>query len=54
MLSYLLHLSIFFVFFFWFFFRFRCLLNHRGIDAAPVNNTNAGEAPPNPGSCFFQ
>ena len=33
---------------------FRCLLNRRGIAAAPVNNTVAREAPPGPGSCFVQ
>jgi hexosaminidase len=33
---------------------FRCLLNRRGIMAAPVNNPVAGTPPPNPGSCFVQ
>jgi len=33
---------------------FRCLLNQRGIAAAPVNNPNARSAPPNPGSCYVQ
>lgn len=33
---------------------FRCLLNRRGISAAPVDNANARTAPPNPGSCFVQ
>jgi len=33
---------------------FRCLLNRRGIDAAPVNNPIAGTSPPNPGSCYVQ
>eukprot|EP00939_MAST-03C_sp_MAST-3C-sp1_P002177 g2177.t1 len=30
---------------------FRCLLNRRGVRAAPVNNANAREAPPGPGPC---
>eukprot|EP00940_MAST-03C_sp_MAST-3C-sp2_P000220 g220.t1 len=30
---------------------FRCLLNGRGVRAAPVNNANAREAPPGPGPC---
>jgi len=34
--------------------RFRCLLNRRGVTAAPVNNTNARSSPPNPGSCYEQ
>jgi len=33
---------------------FRCLLNRRGIAAAPVNNPRARTAPPGPGSCFEQ
>eukprot|EP00948_MAST-09A_sp_MAST-9A-sp1_P001530 g1530.t1 len=33
---------------------FRCLLNRRGVAAAPVNNTNARSSPPGPGSCFEQ
>jgi hexosaminidase len=33
---------------------FRCLLNRRGIEAAPVNNANARSAPSGPGSCFGQ
>ena len=33
---------------------FRCLLNQRGIAAAPYNNTEAREAPPGPGSCYDQ
>jgi len=33
---------------------FRCLLNSRGIAAAPVNNENARDAPPSPASCFEQ
>jgi hexosaminidase len=33
---------------------FRCLLNRRGIAAAPVNNKNARSAPPGPGSCLQQ
>lgn len=31
---------------------FRCLLNRRGVAAAPVDNANARSAPPGPGSCF--
>jgi len=31
--------------------QFRCLLNRRGIAAAPSNNQEAREAPPGPGSC---
>jgi len=30
----------------------RCLLNRRGIAAAPVDNPTARSAPPGPGSCF--
>ena len=33
---------------------FRCLLNRRGIEAAPVNNANARESPSRPGSCLQQ
>jgi len=33
---------------------FRCLLNRRGIAAAPTNNGNAREAPVGPGGCYFQ
>jgi hexosaminidase len=33
---------------------FRCLLNQRGIAAAPVLNDNARAAPPSPGSCYIQ
>lgn len=33
---------------------FRCLLNHRGIAAAPVTNKHAREAPYGPASCFLQ
>jgi len=33
---------------------FRCLLNERGIRAAPVNNANARSSPPGPGSCYNQ
>lgn len=33
---------------------FRCLLNRRGIAAAPVSNGNARLAPAGPGSCFNQ
>lgn len=33
---------------------FRCLLNLRGIGAAPVHNTMARSAPPYPGSCYEQ
>ncbi|GLJ06940.1 hypothetical protein SUGI_0053400, partial [Cryptomeria japonica] len=32
---------------------FRCLLNQRGVAAAPLNETGRG-APPNPGSCYMQ
>lgn len=31
---------------------FRCLLNERGIAAAPVSNARARGAPPGPGSCY--
>jgi len=33
---------------------FRCLLNRRGVAAAPVHNANARSAPPGPGSCYSQ
>uniref|UniRef100_A0A452XQ65 beta-N-acetylhexosaminidase n=1 Tax=Aegilops tauschii subsp. strangulata TaxID=200361 RepID=A0A452XQ65_AEGTS len=33
---------------------FRCLLNHRGIAAAPVTNFYARRPPIGPGSCFVQ
>ena len=33
---------------------YRCLLNRRGIGAAPVDNSNARTAPPGPGSCLSQ
>merc|ERR1719201_2978956 len=33
---------------------FRCLLNRRGVRAAPVNNKNARSSPPGPGSCLKQ
>ena len=33
---------------------FRCLLNERGIAAAPVNNDVARAAPPGPGKCMEQ
>ena len=33
---------------------FRCLLNERGIAAAPVNNDVARAAPPKPGRCLEQ
>ena len=33
---------------------FRCLLNRRGIRAAPALNANGREAPPGPGSCLNQ
>jgi hexosaminidase len=33
---------------------FRCLLNHRGIAAAPVTNYYARRPPIGPGSCFVQ
>jgi len=33
---------------------FRCLLNERGIAAAPVTNANARSAPAGPGSCLEQ
>jgi hexosaminidase len=33
---------------------FRCLLDARGVHAAPVQNANARSAPSGPGSCFAQ
>jgi len=33
---------------------FRCLLNRRGIAAAPLNNANARSSPDGPGSCLLQ
>ena len=33
---------------------FRCLLNRRGIDAAPYNASEAGFGPDGPGSCLEQ
>ena len=33
---------------------FRCLLNRRGVRAAPVRNVKAREAPPGPDSCLDQ
>jgi hexosaminidase len=33
---------------------FRCILLTRGIAAAPVNNAQAREGPPEPGSCYDQ
>jgi len=33
---------------------FRCLLNRRGVAAAPLDYTVAREAPPHPGSCYDQ
>ena len=33
---------------------FRCLLNARGVAAAPVDNKRAARAPPGPGSCLAQ
>jgi len=33
---------------------FRCLLNRRGVGAAPYNNLVAREAPPGPGGCYEQ
>ena len=33
---------------------FRCLLNQRGVPAAPVNNDKARSAPSGPGSCYAQ
>jgi len=33
---------------------FRCILNQRGVAAAPLNNPNARSAPVGPGSCYTQ
>lgn len=33
---------------------FRCLLNHRGVAAAPADNAVARQPPPYPGSCYNQ
>lgn len=33
---------------------FRCLLNRRGVAAAPHNNPTARKSPPRPGSCYAQ
>ncbi len=33
---------------------FRCLLNRRGIAAAPLQNSEARESPPGPGGCLVQ
>jgi len=33
---------------------FRCLLNRRGVAAAPSNNLQARQAPPGPGGCYDQ
>lgn len=33
---------------------FRCLLNHRGVAAAPADNAIARSSPPYPGSCYNQ
>ena len=33
---------------------FRCLLNRRGVAAAPVDNADARTSPPGPGGCFEQ
>eukprot|EP00026_Physarum_polycephalum_P021002 Phypoly_transcript_23963.p1 GENE.Phypoly_transcript_23963~~Phypoly_transcript_23963.p1 ORF type:complete len:101 (+),score=15.29 Phypoly_transcript_23963:189-491(+) len=33
---------------------FRCLLNKRGIAAAPTDNVAARYPPPGPGSCYIQ
>lgn len=33
---------------------FRCLLNRRGIAAAPAFNAHARTAPPGPGGCYDQ
>ena len=33
---------------------FRCLLNRRGIAAAPVNNADARSSPKGPGGCLVQ
>lgn len=36
------------------FMHFRCLLNKRGVPAAPVDNKVGRSAPPGPGSCYAQ
>ena len=33
---------------------FRCLLNCRGVQAAPARNADARAAPPGPGGCYGQ
>ena len=33
---------------------FRCMLNQRGVEAAPCNNSNARAAPSGPGRCYKQ
>ena len=33
---------------------FRCMLNQRGVAAAPLTNRYARSAPPRPGSCYEQ
>jgi hexosaminidase len=33
---------------------FRCLLNRRGVHAAPIHNANARTGPPGPGACETQ
>ena len=33
---------------------FRCLLDRRGIAAAPLDNKSARSAPPGPGGCYVQ
>ena len=33
---------------------FRCLLNQRGVAAAPVNNAEGRQSPSGPGSCYNQ
>jgi hexosaminidase len=33
---------------------FRCLLNRRGVQAAPARNVDARAAPPGPGGCYEQ
>ena len=33
---------------------FRCLLNQRGVAAAPYNNTQARQSPKGPGNCYLQ
>ena len=36
------------------FYAFRCLMNRRGVAAAPAGNSQAREAPPGPGGCYMQ